>query len=286
MNFRNILCGILWDLKHKNKLEKPKIYDCFLFFNELELLKLRFQELYDHVDYFVIGEATKTHSGKDKELYFLKNKQKFKKWQDKIIHVIIKDTPKIKNNDRWELEGYQKNQIRKGLNKCNNNDIILFSDADEIPNYKKIPEALELLKTNKVVLFKQRFYYYYLNGFLNNCWMGTVACKFKTLKYKCGCSLKQLRVMRRDQELKYIENGGWHFSYLASPEKIQEKISSFAHNEYDTEEYNTLEKIKNRIEKGEDLFGRYQKVNYVKIDETFPETIIKNKEKYSSLIKA
>lgn len=165
-----------------------KIYDCFIFFNELELLKLRLEELWNCVDYFVLVEATKTFSGKSKGLYFQKNKEKFSKYIDKIVHVIIDDmpTPEKFNGDRWQIEYFQRNQIMRGLKNCKDDDIIIISDVDEIPNPKKIPKAVRLLKrkniVENIVVFKQKFFYYYLNGFVNEDWQGPMAITFKTLK--------------------------------------------------------------------------------------------------------
>jgi beta-1,4-mannosyl-glycoprotein beta-1,4-N-acetylglucosaminyltransferase len=149
-----------------------KIYDCFIFYNELELLELRLRILDSHVDYFVLVEATKTKSGKKKSLYYEENKDKFKKWKDKLIHVIVEDMPKpgkfTLNNiyqldsklnlGRWRLETHQINQIKKGLKKAKDEDIILVSDLDEIPNPKKFDLMKNYVKKKIVVGFNQRFF--------------------------------------------------------------------------------------------------------------------------------
>ena len=141
-----------------------KIYDCFNFFNELDILEIRLNELYDVVDYFIIVESNVTHSGEDKLFYFDENKDRFTKFLDKIINIKITDTPNdfinLKSTDDNELnkinqyiinqtnrfnrynqpdygrDFFQKESVRRGLINCQDNDLILISDADEIPNHK------------------------------------------------------------------------------------------------------------------------------------------------------
>jgi len=131
-----------------------KIYDCFTFFNELDLLKIRLNELNDVVDYFVIVEATKTQTGIPKKLYFNENKDRYKSFNKKIIHIIVKDMPNIKTNSSWVLENYQRNQILRGLVDCNDNDIILISDLDEIPNKNDFPEIIHRLTRERKIFEK------------------------------------------------------------------------------------------------------------------------------------
>lgn len=275
----------------------------------MELLEIRLKELYDYVDYFVLVEATKTHRGKNKPLYFEENKKRFEKWNDKIIHVVIRDMPKVGrsygNNWRinsllsggaWKLEKFQQNQIVRGLKNCKDEDIIIQSDSDEIPNPKKIPEAVERLKKgDMIVIFDLKMYYYYLNGYVCSGWYGAKAYTFKTFKNNFGFSIDRARRLRSlklrigklfgKEHFSIIKNGGWHFSYLGDVDSIRDKIGSLCHFENDIEEFKDPKKIKERIEKGLDLFGRGQKITYVKVDDAFPKTIFKNKKKYKHLIK-
>jgi len=218
-----------------------KIYDCFTFFNELDLLELRLKILNPVVDYFVLVEATKTHAGKSKPLYFEENKKRFKEWEKKIIHIVVRDMPNpgkiyFKSNwklssvlglGRWKPEIYQRNQIKRGLNNCKNEDIILVSDLDEIPNPGKFQELINLVKKDKVVLFDQRLYKFFLNGFVSSGWEGTRACTFRNFKRMFGGKSDRLRRIRgikvridkfmnkkHPKTLKVIKEGGWHFSYL------------------------------------------------------------------------
>src|SRR6185312_15373656 len=120
------------------------IYDCFMFFNELELLELRLHELSGVVDKFVLVETTVTFTNKPKSLIFQENLSRFKKFQDKIIHIVVDDMPKSSNP--WTLEKFQRDAIRRGLNDCRPDDVVLVSDVDEIPRAKTLVEAAGKMK--------------------------------------------------------------------------------------------------------------------------------------------
>jgi len=308
-----------------------KIYDCFMFFNELEILKLRLQELYEYVDYFVLVEANKTFSGKDKEFIFEKNRNMFKEWEDKIIYIKVEDMPSLnklgvfiqtlgdkvffdKNRNprknllnkifpirgfiihlgigRWKPQFFQRNAIMRGLKECEERDIIIISDVDEIPNYKKFLEMKNQLKTEKRIGFIQKEFNYYLNGLAKEKWIGAKACKFSGLKklYKCKpqklrgnfLESRTFRKMFNLKEMILIKNGGWHFSYIGNAEKIKEKFSSMAGS---ITLKTDLKKIKEKLKKGELVHKDGEKINYVPVDDSFPEALRKNIKEYSHLIK-
>ena len=288
-----------------------KIYDWFTFHNELDLLEIRLRILNPYVDYFVLVEATKTHPGIDKLLFFEENKERFKEWSNKIIHVIVDDLPpprkiyfkkawklsSVLGLGRWRPEIYQRNQIKKGLKNCNKEDIIIVSDLDEIPNHAKFKELKENSNEGKVTVFSQKLYYYFLNGFSKPGWGGSKACNFKMFIKSFNGKADRLRKLRSfklrfdmyfnktKQSSKTIPNGGWHFSYLGNVNFIIEKLSNFCHLEnYKLIDWENPEKIKEQIEKGRFVFWDMP-INYVPIDNSFPEEIIKNKEKYSKFIK-
>lgn len=122
------------------------VYDCFIFFNELDLLEIRLDELDSIVDYFVIVEATKTHSGKSKALVFGENRERFHKYTDRIIHIVVDDMPELVNNNRWVLENYQRRCISRGLIACKGEDIIVISDVDEIPDRINLSNVISILE--------------------------------------------------------------------------------------------------------------------------------------------
>ncbi len=307
------------------KSDFMEIYDCFTFFNELELLELRLEELYDYVDHFVLVEANQTHAGKPKKLYYEENKDRYEKYSDKIIHIVV-DLPKFNLIDkfiikrqkkkpnsllssislsyglgRWKTEWAQRSSIKLGLENAEDEDFIIISDLDEIPNPRAFPEAIRLAEKGKMVGFKQKTYTYFLNGYVGTDSLSSKMCSYKTLKEKCNGDPQRLRIptffTRLKNRLKgkrgyhgniwfadleIIENGGWHFSFLGSPEKIRTKIENYPHIENFDEGDTDIDKIKKDIEEGK---ARDKRIKYVEIDESFPETIRKNKKKYNHLIK-
>ena len=136
------------------------VYDCFQFFNELDMLKIRLNVLNPVVDRFVISEATETFSGIRKPLYYEENKDMFAEFADKIIHVVVDDTPEGGTHER---DTFQKNAVTRGLAGCTDDDIIIFSDLDEIPNPDKIREILDDFQEDRIYHFAQRLFYCYLN---------------------------------------------------------------------------------------------------------------------------
>lgn len=285
-----------------------KIYDCFCFFNELDLLELRLNVLNDHVDYFVISEASVTHTGVAKPFYFEENKERFSKFLHKIIHLKIEDTPddfinlppvdlstpdgvevakihefintQTRRFDRrtqiaYGRDFYQKECVRRGLIACNDEDIILFSDCDEIPNPEKLAVLQTYLSESKFFAFNQTGYYYYLNMLKEHNWKGTKMGLYKDLK---DYSYNELRA----EDSYPLTNGGWHFSYMGGPEKVKHKIESFSAQEMNNP--HVIQNIINNINNGIDPFFRSQ-LTEVKIDESYPKYLLENLEKYRHMIK-
>lgn len=232
-----------------------KIYDCFTFFNEIDILKIRIEELKDVVDKFVLVEANKTHSGKEKNLYFQELKNEFDVYKDQIVAYTVEDIPQIDytlpiEHQRLPSEIHQRNCIYKALQQlesnleCDDNDIILISDVDEIPRKDKIGEAIKLILENghDYVVFVQDLYYFNFNSLVSNWWCGTVACKYKQLKQFTAhqIRLSDLPGTRcayinstRQFIYPYLLKGGWHFSYFGGSESVRYKIQNFSHGESD-----------------------------------------------------
>lgn len=253
-----------------------KIYDCFMFFNELEILDIRLNTLYDSVDYFVLVESTKSHSGLDKPLYFDINKKRYKKFIDKIIHVIYEDKHKFSGG--MASDNNQRNHILNGLKDSKINDIIMISDCDEIPN----PEAIKNLMPNMLpCVFKQSNHIGYFNRIPKNTedrtWMGTAAILNKDL-------VIPQYVRNSQNSFNKIENGGWHFTYMGGIERIQTKLQNFAHTEYSYIASQT-EVLENRLNNKIDLLGRPNGDTIkIDIDEIFPKYILENQEKFKDFI--
>jgi len=266
------------------------IYDCFQFFNEEHILDLRINILHDKVDFFVIVESTTDHQGNKKKLNFeIKN---FLKFKDKIIYIIVDDTieaikkPHIGGESL--VEQHQRNSIMRGLKNCSDNDLIILSDVDEIPDLSKL-NTFDI--KNKYAVFSQRMFNYKIN-LLNeteNHWHGSKVCLKKDLKspqWLRELKFKEYPFWRLDKlrNLQIIENGGWHFAYLQTAENISKKIKSFAHGELNKPNFANLENIKSKIKEGKDIFNREIAYKKVEIDNSFPEYIINNKEKLKKWI--
>ena len=207
------------------------IYDCFQYFNEEHIADLRFNILNEFVDHFVIVESTVNHQGKDKKLQFDINKyQKFKK---KIKYIIVDDTPENikKPHEGGEslVEQHQRNSLMKILKKANDDDLIILSDVDEIPNLKK----LNLYNKKNFGVFSQRMFMYKIN-FLNldeNNWHGSKICLKKNLKspqWLRNLKFKKRPLWRIDKIRlnNIIDNGGWHFCNLKKPEELLYKYKN------------------------------------------------------------
>jgi len=268
-----------------------KIYDCFSYWDEDLLLDLRLNILNDFVDYFVIVEGNKTWQNNYKQFRF--DIKKFEKFKKKIIYIQVEDMPDGKNP--WVRENFQRNCIERGLKGANNDDLIIISDLDEIPN----PQSIENFNhQNRYVALKQNHYYYKLNLQAQNnpFWIGSKICVKKYLKSPQW--LRNLKFKKRPfwriDKLRLnniIENGGWHFCNLKTPIELLYKYRNlcetndqFVFKEKIPDEFLDENKITEKINQGLDLLGRDEKFNVVKIDNNFPRYLIDNKKKYSDWI--
>ena len=264
------------------------IYDCFQYFNEDHVLDLRFNILNEHVDFFVISESTKTHQGKEKKLNF--NINNFSKYKNKIIYVVA-DFNKEKEFDQHKggesiIEQHQRNFISEGLNKANDNDLIILSDSDEIPDLTKLNQ---IKSKTKFTAFSQMMFMYKLNllNLNENNWIGSRLClkkyfpapqKLRNMKFK------KYPKWRIDKINIQIINGGWHFSFLQTPSDISKKIKSYSHGEFNTLENSDEKSIKEKILNSKDIFNRGFDLKKIEIDSNFPNFIVKNKEKFKEWI--
>lgn len=239
-----------------------KVFDCFTFFNELDLLEFRLRFLNDHIDYFVIAESNLTHSGQEKPYLFEKSKKRFESWQHKIIYIPCRQSAEglsfeadVKTyspgNASWKLENGQRNALLQISDKISDEDIVMVSDLDEIPD----PSVIKKTNfANGPKALSQLFHYYFFNcqnTGRDRWWNGTVISTGPDFKSITPQGLRDKR-----NEYPAIKKAGWHFSYLGGIESIKYKIRSFAHTEYNKEEYLQDDFILNAIEKGHDIFKR------------------------------
>lgn len=277
------------------------VYDCFNFFNELDLLKIRLNVLDPVVDYFVITESTLSHSGMPKKLYYDENKSQFAAFHHKIIHTVITDTPNTPGTSSFDRDGFEKEARIRGLSKCSKDDIIMYSDLDEIPNPVRIREILANFDAEKIYHFAQRQFYFYINleevsgkllsfageytGMKKQQWLGTYLFQFGLLD---RFSLSNLRVNKTPERSFRVADGGWHFTYMwgdkntSIVERVAQKIKAYSHQEFNNKK--VLEGIEKKISQKKDLFGRSSKFERVEIDDTYPEYLLKNLDSFSHLI--
>ena len=265
------------------------IYDCFQFFDEEHILDLRLNVLNEFVDFFVIVESTTNHQGIEKKLYF--DSSKFKKFNDKIIYIVVDDTAEIiKKPHLWGeslVEQHQRNSILRGLKNCKEDDLIILSDVDEIPNLNKL---YLFNKKNKFAVFSQKMFGYKIN-LLNeteNNWHGSKICLKKNLKspqWLRNLKFKKYPFWRIDKpkNLQIIPDGGWHFAYLLNPSDISKKIQSFAHGEFNKEDNTNIDIIEKKMSKLLHPTRGFE-LKRVEIDYTFPKYIKDNKIKLKEWI--
>ena len=268
-----------------------KIYDCITYCGEDLLLKIRLETLYNQVDKFIIVEANKYFNGDKKPKFF--NIKKFQKYESKIDFYYVEDLPKH-NGENLQYENFIKNQIKRGLKNLDPDDIVLFSDVDEIPNLKN-----NKFKEFDSAVFLTNMYYYKFNLLVyeglkwSNKWPGTRSCKFKffkTAQNTRNFRVKNIPRWRIDQKIKryIIKDGGWHFSFLMNSKDISSKIMRFSHevkhvkkdSNYSLDKLANIKNIENRIINLVDPYERQEiKLRKVKIDDSFPNYIYNNKEK-------
>jgi len=261
-----------------------KIYDCFMYFDEEVVVDVRLNTLNEFVDYFIIVESKFTHKGDPRELRF--NHKKFERFKNKIIYLIYEDKPKeieIINSKDSEGEksrkyifnaGYrengQRNYIQKGLAGAKENDLILVSDVDEIPELS----SLDFTKVKeKIILFKQNMFYYKFNLRLPNLiWTGTKGCKKKDLispQWLRNIKDRKYSFFRVDTffskvkyiSIKIISTGGWHFSNIKTPKEIEHKLRSYLHHREFDEQPLSIEEI-------EKIIRNKQAIYDLKVDKT------------------
>jgi len=263
-----------------------------MYFDEDLMLDLRLNTLNNCVDKFIVAEATKDHTGKDKKLNFDFNN--FKKFKDKINYIVVDDLPvNIKSYKKdWAVhhirDQHQRNALSRGYKNCIDDDLIMISDIDEIPD----PEKIKKFKfNNKYACFMQKNFQSKLNllNITDKYWMGTKIIVKKYLKSPQW--LRNIKTTKpafwkfyKPRQPQLIFDGGWHFSFLKKPSGIAKKIKSYSHSEFNKSEFTDEKKIEERIKKQIDIFDRNYKYQKVHLDGSFPKYLLENINKYQNWI--
>lgn len=265
-----------------------KIINCFTFYNELDLLDLRLECLANHVDKFVIVEANKTFQNTPKPLYLKDNWDRYAKYHDKIVHIVVELT----SNDPWENEKCQRNAIMQALTDTDPDDIVIIEDADEILR----PEVIDHMRANPadIMGFRVPYFNFKLNYMLVNnqesyhVW--SVACKRKFLEdpdafRATRFQLNTLPVGYEDDTIRMYEHAGWHFTYMGDTEFVRNKIQSFAHSELNNNEFLSAIDVEDMMNRGVGFNPRDPRPFVkVKLDDYFPQAVLSNLEKYKEYI--
>ena len=291
-----------------------RIFDCFMYFDEDLILDARLNILDKYVDFFIIVESKYNHKGEKRSLKL--DLEKFKKFKNKIKYLVIEDLPNNLEaitgqdfgvtkehkfiNNAVKRENFQRNFIKKGLDEAQDEDFILISDLDEIPSLENL--NLRSVK-EKIIVFKQLMTYYKFNLALPNFWWhGTKGCLKKNLKspqWLRNVKSKKYSLLRLDilfsemryNSIKFIENGGWHFTNIKSAEEIELKFKSYLHHrEFELSNINLndiREIIKNKyaiydlnVDQRNSKIGNGKKLINL-ADKNLPKYIIENKQKLS-----
>lgn len=286
-----------------------KVYCAFQFFNELDILKIKIEELYNVVDYFVVSESTKTHSGNSKPLYFKENQHLFMKYMNKIIYQKVTDTPddysnldsipsreygynvainKIKAHTHYPKnvlsycrDSFEKEILIRPLMHCSDDDIIILGDCDEIPKASSVLHVIKDFNVNNVYRLQHDFYWYYLNVIKSDeTWFGNMIMSYKMFKDNSFCAM-------RDNKNGNVFNAGWHFSYQKGIDSIKHKIESWGEQSLNQDwvKNSIKNNVENCLTSGVDLFGRPAKFEKINITyETHPKYLVEHKEEFKDMI--
>jgi Glycosyltransferase family 17 len=269
-----------------------KIFDCFTFYNEFDLLELRLKEHWDHVDYFVISEANRTHQNKPKPFLLKQNWNKFKDFHEKIIHIMVDDMP-TDNPDPWTRETFQRNTLARGLSLAKPDDIIAVSDVDELVR-KSTWDTIRNDTVNDHWGGYIPFFQFKLNFLLVTKPMahfytpGVMATRKKlnitpqNIRESREYLIRNIPYMRQHRIVP-IHHAGWHFSFIGDDNFVKQKYLSYAHweNAYLSQIVDVQKSIKNKSGTAE---LRGEKFEIVEINDYFPEALQSNLLRWKDFI--
>jgi beta-1,4-mannosyl-glycoprotein beta-1,4-N-acetylglucosaminyltransferase len=225
-------------------IPKKKIFDCFIFYNEIEILKLRLHELYNSIDYFVICESTVTFRGKPKPLFFREQRHQFGQFMDKIIHIVVEDMPAVSteagstvvgDHDQtvWGREHYQRNAIKRGLDRASLEDIVIISDCDEIIR----PDTIDILRANSgyFLLDMPMYQFFYNMCAQDSGWKKPFAYSYylddKIPDYNFNRTHEMECFNAFAPDHYYVRNAGWHFTFIGGTEQVKSKLAAYSHTD-------------------------------------------------------
>lgn len=264
-------------LYHKKAVVMPKIYDCTMLFQELDMLETRMHILGDVVDHFVVCEAAETHSGQPKPYYFKQNLERFVPWADKIIYVPVDDLTGSGRNS-WERERYHRSCISRGFYDTGLMDWIIVGDVDEIPDPECVSYLPGLPSEADHIKFELDMYYYDLNHRVDQGWAIGASRRLREN------DPNRIRTCANEAWDIY-QPAGWHFSYFGGPQQIIEKHAAFMHHDDPgvRELPHDPAYIAGKVATNQDLYGRDIHIDRVPLGESLPRYIMDNLDKYRAM---
>lgn len=226
-----------------------RVVDCFIFYNELDMLECRLRELWDVVDVFVLAEGTTTFRGEPKPLYFAENHVRFAAYRDKILPIAAR----LDGDSCWPREFSLRNSLSLGLNGLGlaEDDLCVLSDVDEIPDARTLA-LLRVAGVDGVQALSQDFYYYNLTCKAVYPWVSARVLPWRIMREM------QIQRVRQTVPQSTVQRGGWHFSNFLAPDLIANKYRTGAHEGEFERFFENMDAIKERIADRKDIFGRDQ----------------------------
>lgn len=268
-----------------------KVWSLTPFFNEIDVLEIRLAELDPVVDVHVIAEATRTFSGDEKPLYFEREKWRFERWRDKIRYVVVDDMPagddairpsalfNPSTSIRWRRENMQRQALIRGCEGMNLDDLVLLSDVDEIPAAHEVARADGDLEMGEIWRTKLPQHVMYLN------WRWHEPATIAICRFTDGGTFMRLGPQKlREHDAPEAPIHGWHFSYMGGAEMIRHKIFSAAHAELARPRWVDLDRIRDRMERGHDMFGRLDRTCIWVPNSQLPGYVQENTKRFEHML--
>lgn len=270
-----------------------KVYNCFQFFNELDILEIRLQEGWDTTDYFVIAESSHTHSGLSKEYFLLDNWERFKPYADKIRRIQVDESIEEqrqffpRDTNEWVREKYQRFALRNGLYDSQPDDLIIISDCDEVPRSDMIQMIKEDTNVYSRYILNIPHFHFRLN------YMRVNEIKFPNIVV-CRRSVFTNPMSEREytfpwfttpEDTVYLDHGGWQFTDFGNDEHVINKLKSFSHIDQNNSKYLDVINLEKMIANKSDRDGSDEKrFEYVVVDDYFPKCVTENLDRWKHMI--
>jgi beta-1,4-mannosyl-glycoprotein beta-1,4-N-acetylglucosaminyltransferase len=243
------------------------LIDAILFTDELDCLEIRLNELNSIVDKFVIVEALEAHgSGKRREACLANNWDRVKAFENKIVYDVLHELEPAYTDgvSGWARENFHRNALMAPVLdvSASPDDIVIVSDADEIPRARAIRGYLSE-KPPGVALLQLDHYFYNVNCYGGK-WMRSSIGSLRDYQEMGGFQAPRGHLGDVIERIVMcVGNAGWHFSSFFDVPRLREKLTNFAHSfemrrllDLSDEEITALIRQRKNIFTGKDLARR------------------------------